>query len=1173
MRTHYFVCLIMIGLMISGATADADSNAPDTRAVAVLNEPGIPVRGAASSPETIATILRRDHMQVRLVSARELANPDVFNAERFGVVIIPTGQSFPAEARSAFLDFLRHGGSFVSLGGYTFANLLVRQGGQWLPAKDVRAMNSATGVALNELKLEPDQIGIFDPSFPLKRVARIRTAPGQQVVRSSIDLPGAFRGWAASGIVGDYANNGPGFIRKEIRTNARWVPLLEAYDRYGRARGPAASMLLNFDGHYAGSNWAYFGVESADLFDKVEGSTAELLREVVRFLVRGSYLHGTECHRRLYKVGETVTAKTVVANRGRRPLTLRVEFAWGPAGAKQLAQGTVRTVTVRAGQELPVAVSLGSQPSNGDLWQVRTRLYAGQQAIDELTTGYVVERSEIVAAGAKLDFVNNYFRRSNRPEFLFGTDESAFVYLTPHENPLTWSRDLLLARDIGMNLYENLQYSNPDYQVNDWDWRNFRAMNQLTQKYNLVFMPGVLLLQDSAVNDAVLKAQAAQTASFAQRFADTPGLLLYLNGDIMTNFGRDQNQVKQLWNDWLRDRYHSTDVLRARWGTAAVRGELGSLTFPPPNSGRWDDLAAVDRHMFLAWIGERWHNAQTAAIRKHDEGRLSSSEFGAGHEATDARATMGGLSVLNFPYFGPIAGFPSCLHWFDLRLQGKGLGVGEYGSRLHPAWTGEGGPGRSYEATAAEEAQKELYSTVAHYALGAGASRIQNWCLRDAQARTVHAWGIVHPETGVPKDVAYVHRNLSMIWRHFTPKYAGPPAIAVCLPNTLRRGNNYKEGYEVGYRSFEGLLDLHYQFAVIDDDHLDSLPEGTRVLIYPAPFAVSDENFGRLLAWVKQGGTLLLSGDISYDTDRRQTRADRLQALCGVRLTGTRYENVRRETGTDVPVAFSGIAMNSCSLRPCVRVESAGANVLGKTDMGQPVLIRHSVGRGMVYYVTDPLELAKKGDPVLAHLRSLYSAVLTESGVRPLASTPNEKWLHVMEQATEQGAVHVVYNGKQDTSGEFIGMPTAAGEVVIRVRSRWPGLAAATKDGRLVAVNADGEAKVGGTPVMQGEGLKALLSLDGRDLRDSEALLVAPFEHGKLVLPARRERLVGVLGDFQGGIWKELDRLDSPAGTLSFSLDRDQATCLLLLCPANRIAEYSKHLNQAMQHPERIKGY
>ena len=72
------------------------------------------------------------------------------------------------------------------------------------------------------------------------------------------------------------------------------------------------------------------------------------------------------------------------------------------------------------------------------------------------------------------------------------------------------------------------------------------------------------------------------------------------------------------------------------------------------------------------------------------------------------------------------------------------------------------GGATGYHIVRTEEEQKQLFMAVAHYTLGLGGATVQNWCLRDAQAR-VFPWGMFYPNQLVPKDVAYVHRNQSLI--------------------------------------------------------------------------------------------------------------------------------------------------------------------------------------------------------------------------------------------------------------------------------------------------------------------------------------------------------------------------------------------------------------------------
>ena len=46
---------------------------------------------------------------------------------------------------------------------------------------------------------------------------------------------------------------------------SRWVPVVTAYDRYGRVRGTVGAVLLHYDGLCGSSRWVYFGADNVDL--------------------------------------------------------------------------------------------------------------------------------------------------------------------------------------------------------------------------------------------------------------------------------------------------------------------------------------------------------------------------------------------------------------------------------------------------------------------------------------------------------------------------------------------------------------------------------------------------------------------------------------------------------------------------------------------------------------------------------------------------------------------------------------------------------------------------------------------------------------------------------------------------------------------------------------------
>ncbi len=95
-------------------------------------------------------------------------------------------------------------------------------------------INTAQGFPQDELQIAPGQIGMFDADFRLKRASFIRPAAGQKIVSGNEELSGAFEGYAATCVDG--------------MNQARWIPLLQAYDGVGRKRGAAGALVHNIRG-------------------------------------------------------------------------------------------------------------------------------------------------------------------------------------------------------------------------------------------------------------------------------------------------------------------------------------------------------------------------------------------------------------------------------------------------------------------------------------------------------------------------------------------------------------------------------------------------------------------------------------------------------------------------------------------------------------------------------------------------------------------------------------------------------------------------------------------------------------------------------------------------------------------------------------------------------------
>jgi len=144
--------------------------------VGVFREPGFPGRGAPASPETLAEIIQPAVDRVVFLNATELADPEVLRPDRFDLVVLPYGESFPAEARDAFIAYLHAGGDFLSVGGYAFSVLMRRApDGGWMHEEEFVRRRIAEA-------LKPDRSLVPDGGFEKQAVGKgaARVAGGWQ---------------------------------------------------------------------------------------------------------------------------------------------------------------------------------------------------------------------------------------------------------------------------------------------------------------------------------------------------------------------------------------------------------------------------------------------------------------------------------------------------------------------------------------------------------------------------------------------------------------------------------------------------------------------------------------------------------------------------------------------------------------------------------------------------------------------------------------------------------------------------------------------------------------------------------------------------------------------------------------------------------------------------------
>ena len=1015
---------------------------------------------------------------------------------------------------------------------------------------DVR-INTSKGRPQDALSLDRDQIGAFDPSYPLRRATLIKPAPALawiapgvgdvQLRASQMAGPRAtFEGWGASSMS---ASNSPVFPELwGVRT-----PLFEAYDDYGRPRGSVGAMVRNYAGPYAGSTWVYFGVNNVDLFPAGDRRMARAFTGIVESALRDVYIESLDTDLACYRPGETATISVKARNQTAQSRELTV--AQAVAGAKGRSAEAERSVTVPAHGEATVTFDHKPGPQPDDLYRVTVELReGGGRVIDRMETGFTVWDEDVVRSGIDLRWRDNWFWDGDRQVFLTGTNQTGMMFFSADENPLVWDRDFAQMRDNNVNVMRVLHFSpfvgtGRPPQATPLDLarpmpeklaRQLDAIVQLCQKHKVCLF---LTLHDwMGVNltDEELTAQESFARQVAERYKGIPGPFFDVQNEPTVG-ASDNPSDRRLWNEFLAGRYGTDEALRAAWGDEAPAERLGQI---PVASGRdeWTSVRSADYSRFKNLLLDRWVGANAAGSKAGDPDRLVTVGYLPWMWNADKLIGQEHCDFANMhDYVGGNA-YPREFKITDRRFEGKGLSLGEFGAKVHPAW-GETADPDGFVGVTMKEGEL-WFLRMSHYTLGLGGSMLCNWDWKDMTG-CVFPWGIVHPGDAVPKDMLRAFRDISLLFRQFQFAYE-PPAVYVLVPDEHRMGASEKPVTNAAMALIDVLISLRVPFNVINESSLAKLPPTARVMLWPVPFCPSDETYGLVRQFVERGGFLYVSGDLSYDVDRKRTKTDRLKDLCGVEFVRELYPDIQWQKAPGQALADGAGRTYDFAAHPCVEVRPAGARQLDGTVGALPLLTENAVGRGKVWYITDPLELHPD-----AGQQGLYAGLLKTAGIEPERVEPDDPNLHAFRVPTRDGGeVWVLYNNNADKALDAAVM-TFGGKVTLHLEPKRPGFIGIDGSGAIVAVEAQGEVRLSDRLLATGDGHFMVASLDGKSLLVSEQLLAAAFDECHL-RPNRAARQLTV-GEIVGGKWRTYETVERVQADEPMEVDGDRRLSLMLL--------------------------
>ncbi len=903
-------------------------------------------------------------------------------------------------------------------------------------------INARWGDARDALHIDPEQFAIFDPSFRIDGATLLeRNTTQREKDKVVLQTKEPMEGYAAVALIG---SNNP----VNPQSWARLVPVLIARDKFGRYLGPAFSILHHFAGPYAGSTWAFCGIESHDLTKSPKFQA--VLIEVVRHMLRGVYLHSLRPSLWTYRKGETASISVKVRNDGLAPQTVTVRIEVAPmAQPLQMGKSVVlgeKTVTISPREQTTVTMNWHIPQNAVPLYVVRAVLNVPTHIPhswlrDEIWSGFCVWDERVLQDAKPIAWRNNILHEwmperlkqwnveglsaeeleelSWQPIFLLGTNQTGVMFApeATWENPLQWEFEFALMRKMGLKVLRVLHIShfagdleNP----NEEFWRRYDALVLMTHRHGLILMPTLHEWMGVSVSDELLRKQCAFVRLVGARYKNAPRIIWDIENEAWVDF-RNHPDLHRLFNEWLRQRYGSDEKLQEAWRENVKLGEVRYAEHKPRG---WDDLKFRDIQHFRRWLIERWVKANVEALRESGAKQPVTDEIdwkvcGDHYEATKW------LDFVNLHYYGnrsPNA-IATYLKFHDRRARKQGLAVGEFGARDHPSFR-FGGWG--YAST--EEVIRHFVN-LPLLTLGLQGTMVLNWDWKDMEA-CIFPWGLVH-QHGIyatvgtrdagrrtrvwqvegalkvsGKTFAAVAKLLdSFLEGHELTMYREPRRVKVVVPDEHLLGPEGEVRWSglgpagrisaAVFNAIEALMRLKVSFNVVREwelaEQLEKL-EPPQIAVFPIPFVWSKRSYETVKSFVGRGGIAVITGDFTFDLDRKRTETERLKDLLGLEFI----------SGVPSPFELDKIAPVRCVAtedefalqewwgKPCVKakqkVQGKGRTIV-VTEKGEPVVIANKLGKGLVLFCADAPEFRSVDETMKVYKALLQRAV--ELGVDP----------------------------------------------------------------------------------------------------------------------------------------------------------------------------------------------
>ena len=946
-----------MSLLLSAVSLAAQEASP----VVVLQETGLP---AADSPTPSQQQLQKLLPGARFASTAQLAA--LLNESTSRLLVLPYGSAFPEEAWSSMYAFLQKGGDLLVLGGRPFTRAAYHDANGWhLRDYSVRFLRR---LAIDQYQITPGSDGLeFQENagavFSAPRFAW-RQAFSPIIRLSAVDLYN--RGGSAGSI------------------DARLDPLVWG-TKNGRRMSVPLMQIDHLQNGFDGGRWIFLSAELPSDF-YASSQAAGLVHTLLDRALRGAEEFTVRPTMPLYLPGEPVELQ--VLWRTMEKTTARYATRISVFPEADLSHATVATVSLPSAQ-----ATILSAPKEKGLHIIEAELLEDNKVRAIYRSGFWIRDEDYLRSGTRLGVNHDYFEWDGHPLAVVGTtymSSEVQRLFFEHPNVYIWDRDLAQIRSAGLNMIRTGWWTGWDKFCDEngrpyeRSLRTLEAYLMTARKHGLpvqfnffAFLPEVLGGRNPYLDPQAVRKQQTLVSSVVARFHDVP----FLAWDLINepSFSKrlwmmrpnDDPVELAAWNDWLTKRYPDRAALAATWNVLpeSVAGTI-SLPVEDEFSSRGvyvgqNSLRVYDYSLFAQESFAEWVKGMREKIRAAGSQQL----------ITVGQDEGGFMDRLSPAFFWPSVDFTTnhswwqndSLLWDSLVAKQPGVAMLIQETGLQRELTLD----ETARLTPEQEAALFERKVALSFVHGSGAIEWlwnANSYMTEANESPI---GALRAD-GTEKPEATVMRNFASFAQSLEGHLRNPrqPSIAVVTSQAAQfsvLGDLQLAAQKNAVRALG--YTVRQPFYVIAEHQIDKLG-APAVAILPSPQSLRESTWQTLLAYVRNGGNLIVTGSVSRDehwhlVDRfapLQLNA-RTLPLTAHSASVAIEENVQQRKREIIPLEFD-------------QQKQMVLEFL-KFDSGATAK-EVSLGKGKVFWAAYPLELAE--DP--SSSASFYTAVLRPLGLQ-----------------------------------------------------------------------------------------------------------------------------------------------------------------------------------------------